>query len=98
MKTSNLITALALGVVAYGIPVADDPANKELLPAGKNPPVPYLISQTASEYVKARTLGPQRRLIRLVLGTLLPSTCPVSSLVQGQCVMMTEKARQTSSG
>ncbi|KAE9572042.1 hypothetical protein CGMCC3_g11759 [Colletotrichum fructicola] len=34
MKTSNLITALALGVVAYGIPVAEDPANKELLPAG----------------------------------------------------------------
>ncbi|KAJ0383299.1 hypothetical protein COL922a_010756 [Colletotrichum nupharicola] len=37
MKTSNLITALALGVVAYGIPVAEDPANKELLSADIQP-------------------------------------------------------------
>ncbi|CAI0652047.1 unnamed protein product [Colletotrichum noveboracense] len=33
MKTSNLITALALGAVAYGIPAAEDPANRELVPA-----------------------------------------------------------------
>ncbi|KAF5512675.1 hypothetical protein CGCA056_v011711 [Colletotrichum aenigma] len=76
MKTSNLINALALGAVAYRIPLAEDPATKDLMPEGKNPPLPFRISETASDYVQARTLGPPRRLIRSVLGTLLPSTCP----------------------
>ncbi|EQB55095.1 hypothetical protein CGLO_05014 [Colletotrichum gloeosporioides Cg-14] len=76
MKTSNLFTALALGAVAYGIPVAEDTATKDLMPAGKNLPVPLSISQTASDCVQARTLGPPRRLSRSALGTLLPLTCP----------------------
>ncbi|KAL3298277.1 hypothetical protein RB213_001881 [Colletotrichum asianum] len=34
MNTLDLITALALGAVAYGTTVAEDPATKELMPAG----------------------------------------------------------------
>lgn len=58
MKISNLVTAIAPVTGAYGTHVAEDPFPEELMPVGKNLPLPFQILQTASEYVEAKHLDP----------------------------------------